>query len=212
MEMTVRSIAIVGCGPGAASYVTGEARTTVAAAGALIGAQRLLDLFPESQAQRTVVRGSVESTIEAVEQHRDSGVAVLVTGDPGIASLARGVIAHFGRDACHIIAGVSSVQVAFARLGVDWADARIVSAHSAEPLIDFSGLAAERKIAILAGSGRAASWAASLAEYLGVGWRFFLAGNLTLPGECVREIAPSELREEPLPALAVLVFLRSHQL
>ncbi len=207
--MTAPQIAIVGCGPGAASYVTGEAHTAVAAAGALIGAQRLLDLFPESRAQRIVVRGSVEATIQAVVQHRNTRVAVLVTGDPGIASLAQGVIAYFGRDACRVIAGVSSVQVAFARLGVDWVDARIVSAHSAEPAIGFSGLAPESKIAILAGSRRSASWAADLAESLGMGWRFFLAANLTLPDECVHEIFPSDLRADPIPALSVLVFLRS---
>lgn len=208
--MEMNRIALIGCGPGAASYVTGEARTAVMAADALIGAQRLLDLFPESRAQRIVVRGSIEATIEAVARHRDAGAAVLVTGDPGIASLARGVIAHFGRDACRIIAGVSSVQVAFACLGVDWTDARIVSAHGAAPTIEFSSLAAECKIAILAGSGLAVAWAADLAEYLGTGWRLFLAGNLTLPEECVREIVPYELRAGTLPSLSVLVFLRSH--
>jgi len=45
-------------------------------------------------------------------------IAVLVTGDPGLFSLAKPVIERFGRTRCRVIPGVSSVQTAFARIGV----------------------------------------------------------------------------------------------
>jgi cobalt-precorrin-7 (C5)-methyltransferase len=201
-------IAIVGCGPGAPAYVTGEARDAVMKAGVLIGAQRLLDLFPESRALRIAIQGNVDAAIQAVTANRNGAIAVLVTGDPGIASLARGLLAHFGRNACRVIPGISSVQVAFARLGIDWTDARIVSAHGAEPEVEFDRLATENKIAVLAGSANASRWAASLAEHLGSAWQFFLAHDLTLPDESVREISPAELRSNAMPARSVLMLVR----
>jgi cobalt-precorrin-7 (C5)-methyltransferase len=206
--MAMNEIVIAGCGPGAPACVTAEARDAILRAGVLVGAQRLLDLFPESRALRIAVQGNVEATIRAVAAHRAAGVAVLVTGDPGIASLASGVIAHFGRNACRVVAGISSIQVAFARLGLDWLDARIVSAHGAEPAVGYRELADANKIAVLAGSANASAWIAGLAEYLGDAWRLFLAQDLTLPGESVREIAFAGLRRDPVPARSVLVFVR----
>jgi len=201
-------ISIVGCGPGALSSVTGEAHDAVRNAGVLIGTRRLLELFPESRALRIAVNGNVEATISAVTEHRHNGVAVLVTGDPGIASLARGVLAHFGRDACRVIPGISSVQVAFARLGLDWTNARIVNAHGGAPAASYSDLAREDKITILAGSPDTAVWVAGLAEHLGPEWQCYLAQDLTLPSECVREVPLTELRHHTIPTRSVLVLLR----
>lgn len=206
--MAMSVISIVGCGPGGLSCVTGEAHEAVRNAGVLIGAKRLLDLFPESGALRIAVNGSVEGTISAVIEHRNAGVAVLVTGDPGIASLARGIVAHFGRDACRVIPGISSVQVAFARLGRDWTDARIVNAHSGTPATSYRSLAGEQKIAVLVGSPDTTAWVAGLAEQLGAKWQCYLAQDLTLPGECVCEVALTELRRHTVPTRSVLVFLR----
>jgi precorrin-6B methylase 1 len=106
---------------------------------------------------------------------------------------------------------VSSVQVAFARLGEDWTGARILSAHSGLPEVDFAALERERAIAVLMGSRGAADWVASLAAHLGAGWRLYLAESLTLAGERVRQIAPPELRgvRGGVPSLSIL--LRSDQ-
>jgi precorrin-6y C5,15-methyltransferase (decarboxylating) CbiE subunit len=188
--------------------ITPEARSAALRADVLIGARRLLDLFPESTARIIAVRGEIDVAITAIASNRRRRVALLVTGDPGVSSLARPVLKHFGRGACQVVPGVSSVQVAFARLGVDWTDARIVSAHGVAPESEFHVLAKENKIAILAGSARAANWAADLADHLGAGWRFFAAEHLTLENERVYETSSDALRSGALPALSVLLFLR----
>jgi precorrin-6y C5,15-methyltransferase (decarboxylating) CbiE subunit len=171
----------------------------------LIGAQRLLDLFPEVPGVRIAVRGSIHE----IAAHRGRRIAVLVSGDPGISSLARLVVERFGREACRVIPGVSSVQVAFARLGLDWTGARILSAHGELPQTDFAVLRDEDKIAILTGSPDASAWVAALAEFLGSNWKIYLAENLTLPGEVVREISPAELRRIRCAGLSILILLRS---
>lgn len=202
-------ITIVGCGPGARECVTLEALEAVRQADMLIGAQRLLDLFPEASGSRIVARGSIDEVSAAISKNQGQRIAVLVTGDPGIASLARLILERFGRDVCRVIPGVSAVQVAFARLGLDWTGARILSAHGGLPRTDFTTLRAEDRIAILTGSPDASAWAASLAEFLGSSWKVFLAENLTLPGEAVREISPAELRRTPCAGLSILILLRS---
>lgn len=72
-------------------------------------------------------------------------------GDPGLASLAKLVLRRFGLHACEVLPGISSVQVAFARLGLDWLDARILSAHARLPLAVLGELSDYAKLAILAG-------------------------------------------------------------
>jgi len=202
-------ILIVGCGPGAAACVSPEARGAAYQADVLVGSPRLLDLFRESSAERIDVRGNVPATLEAVARNQARRVAVLVTGDPGIASLAASVLKRFGRDSCRVIPGVSSVQAAFARLGLDWIDARILSAHEATPDIDISGLCRERKIAILSGSNGASIWAAGVAEHLGAEWQLFVAENLTLEAERVYRTTPEALREGAFPPLTIFLFVRS---
>ena len=202
-------ILIAGCGPGAASYVTPEAREAVLQAEVLVGAQRLLDLFPEARAECIAVRGDACATVEAVARNRSRRVVILVTGDPGIASLASSVLKHFGRDACRMIPGLSSVQVAFARLGLDWIDARILSAHGDTPGIDIGILSRERKIAILAGSSGSSRWAADVAEHLGATWQLFVAENLTLEDERMYRTTPEALRTGVFPPLSIFLLVRS---
>ena len=130
----VRHITIVGCGPGSPEYVTPAAIAAVEKADLLIGTERLVRLFSPRPTQSVVVNSTVEQALDAIEQRPDcKNVAVLVTGDPGIFSLARLVIERFGREQCRVIPGISSVQAAFARLGLDWADTRILSAHKEDP-------------------------------------------------------------------------------
>jgi precorrin-6y C5,15-methyltransferase (decarboxylating) CbiE subunit len=207
--VTRKLITIVGCGPGARECVTLEAFDAVLDAEVLIGAPRLLRLFEEATAERIPTRGNISEVSAAILANRRRRIAILVTGDPGIASLAHPILERFGLMACHVIPGVSSVQVAFARLGMDWIGARILSAHGDLPRTDFATLDGESKIAILTGSAGAAQWVADLAEHLGQDWKLFLAENLTLPGEAVRAISPAELRQIPCATLSILILLRS---
>lgn len=158
-----------------------------------MGAQRLLDLFPASRAERIAVGANVGKALDEISARRGRRIGVLVTGDPGLCSLALPVLRRFGRDACEVIAGVSSVQVAFARLGLDWLDARILSAHERDPEVDAASLAQAGKIAVLAGRPESLRWIAGLAESLGEDRQVFVCENLTLEDERVREATPAEL-------------------
>ncbi|MBE0557345.1 MAG: precorrin-6y C5,15-methyltransferase (decarboxylating) subunit CbiE [Proteobacteria bacterium] len=207
-------IIIVGCGPGAESYITPAAREAAHKADVLIVSRRLQDLFPEIAAERIDSGIDVDGTIDIMAARRDAGlqVVLLATGDPGIASLAQPVVRYFGRENCEVIPGISSVQVAFARLGVGWEDARIVSAHSRDPEESAADLLDADKLAILGGREGSLHWTAGLIPQLGGGRRVFLCEELTLPEEKVREVQPNELTEVPVSSRAIILVIKEELL
>ncbi len=160
MAIEFQSISIVGCGPGSLDYLTPASLRAIEQAEVLVGAKRLLDLFPASPAERIVVGAEIGEVLDHIAVRADrQRIAVLVTGDPGLFSLAKPVIERFGRTRCRVIPGVSSVQTAFARIGVDWADARIISIHKEYP-VNYAHLADADKVAVLCGREGATKWIA----------------------------------------------------
>lgn len=206
--MNGHKITIVGCGPGAPEYLTPAARAAIEHADVWVGAPRLLDAFPAMKAERIVLKANIEEVLTRIAARAGrSKVAVLVTGDPGVFSFAKPVLERFGRDACEVIPGISSVQVAFARVGLGGLDARIISAHDKTPGLSFTGLSAEKKIAVLTGNHAAQPWIASLADSLATSHHCFVCENLTLPDERVRQISPSEMKSIQLPGLSIVLLI-----
>jgi precorrin-6y C5,15-methyltransferase (decarboxylating) CbiE subunit len=203
-------ITIVGCGPGSPDYVTPAARRAVAGAEVVVGSPRLLELFPEASPTRILVGADISAALDEMAAVADGRpMAVLVSGDAGLYSLAQHVLSRFGRTHCEVIPGVSSLQVAFARLGLDWADARILSAHGRLPPIHAAELASVPKIAILAGSATGLQYAARVAGSLEASHTFFLCENLTLADERVHKVTAKEIARCNAASLSIILLIRS---
>ncbi len=202
-------ITIVGCGPGSQEYLTPAAMGAVEKADLLIGTEKLLRLFPARPSQSVVVNSTVEQALDVIEQRTDcKNIAVLVTGDPGIFSLARLVIERFGREQCQVIPGISSVQVAFARIGLDWADAKIVSADKEDPHPD-EALLESYKIAVLLGRAGSLRWVADhVVGNAPADRRIFIFENLTMENESVREACREELRDLRVSSSTVVLVIK----
>ena len=201
-------IVIAGCGPGSPDYLTPAVRQAVALADVLVGAKHLLALFPEHRAEKITVTADIETLLKEVASHRDrKRIVVLVTGDPGLCSLALPVLRHFGLQACEVIPGVSALQVAFARIGIDWLDACIIDAHGKNPDIDPAALN-DGKIAVFAGRPEAIRWTAGLAQRLGKDRRIYLCENLTLPDESVRLISSDDLERCPTSSRTIVLMIK----
>ena len=83
----------------------------------------------------------------AVEQTQR--VCVLASGDPGFFGVVRSLLSVVDRSTIEVLPSPSSVSVAFARLGLPWDDAVVVSAHG-RPLEDaVRVLRLARKAAVL---------------------------------------------------------------
>lgn len=202
-------ITIAGCGPGSPDYLTPAVCRAVERADSLVGARRLLDLFPDSRAEKIAAGANIGKILNEIEARRlNRNIVVLVTGDPGLCSLAQPVIRRFGRENCRIIPGVSSLQIAFARLGVDWRDVKIIDAHGEDPPYEPEFVAGEGKIAVFAGRKDSVRWIGRLAAVLGKGYRIHLCEDLGLPRETVKQVEEKELTERELSPLSVVVFIR----
>ena len=206
--MEIKPITIVGCGPGALDYVTPASLREIEQAQVLVGAKRLLDTFPAVVADRLEVGINVQQSLDALAGRLGKlRIVVLVTGDPGLCSLARPIIRRFGRASCRVIPGISSVYAAFASVGVDWLDARIVSAHDVAPQIDPASFASEEKLAVLAGNPANAAWVEALTASLLATHEIYICENLTLPDESVRQLDTHQLPMK-LASRSILLFLR----
>jgi precorrin-6y C5,15-methyltransferase (decarboxylating) CbiE subunit len=202
-------ISIVGCGPGALSHLTPAAQQAIDRAELLVGAPRLLELFPQLQAERIAVRANFAEALDRMAPHVGrKEIAVLVTGDPGVCSLAQPVIRRFGRENCRVIPGISSIQAAFAALGVDWMGARLLSVHAGKPAEDAAVFAGEGRIAVLTGTEVTNEWIVELAQRLADSHTAFVCQDLTLPEERVHRIAGSALTLASVPPRSVVVLLR----
>jgi precorrin-6B methylase 1 len=118
------------------------------------------------------------------------------------------VVGRFGLGAVRIIPGISSVQMAFARLGLDWADARILSAHGRTPEIALHELPRWDKIVVLAGSREALQWSAVAARALEASHAAILCENLTLDDERVRPMTPDQLDDVSAASLSLVLLIR----
>jgi precorrin-6Y C5,15-methyltransferase (decarboxylating) len=106
-----------------------EAAARLALATLVVGASRHLDAMPIPSAAQRVSLGDVGAGLEALALHQASGGAgvVLASGDPGFFGIVRLLTER--NVTFDVYPAVSSVATLFARAGVRWDDAVVVSAH-----------------------------------------------------------------------------------
>lgn len=135
-----------------AQFFGEAAGAALRAADAVLGTGRLLDALPaDVGGKRVEVGGALAETLELAAERRALGerVCLLASGDPGFFGIVRVASARFGPEALDIHPAPSSVAVAFARAGIHWDDAVVVSAHG-RPLASAVEVAlAQPKVAVL---------------------------------------------------------------
>lgn len=122
---------VIGIGPGSGDYLLPIARVKAAGADILVGGRRALALFDYLDREKIIIDRDLERLLLTIRRLADSGktIAVLVSGDPGFYSMLVKLKEYFRPDELAVIPGVSSVQLAFARLGLPWQEARLISVH-----------------------------------------------------------------------------------
>ncbi|MDH6552194.1 precorrin-6Y C5,15-methyltransferase (decarboxylating) [Streptomyces sp. SAI-117] len=142
-------ITVVGTGVSAAPA------EALAGAGLVVGGRRHLDAVAVPVEAERVVLGPLAPALDVIERHLDKGsrVVVLASGDPGFFGIVRVLAERFGAGALDVRPGVSSVAAAFARVGVPWDDAVVVSAHGRDLRTAVNVCRARPKVAVLTGPG-----------------------------------------------------------
>lgn len=121
-------VAVVGITDLGAASLLPEARALVEQAEVLYGGKRHLAFFSDHPAERFAITNNLLQMVERLRAERRSTV-VLASGDPDCYGIGPFLVEQLGAERVRIFPNLSSVQLAFARLGESWHDAAILSAH-----------------------------------------------------------------------------------
>jgi precorrin-6Y C5,15-methyltransferase (decarboxylating) len=195
--------------------LTAEGRQALAEAELWFGAPRLLELFTPlfsgdiaPKAAYPVYTG--EEILAALEGREENSIAVLVSGDTGFYSAAPGIYEALRKSqpgmAISMIPGISSVGAFFARLGLPWQDAALLSFHGRD-LAALTGTVRRNRHTFCLTGHNAAALGAALCDVGYAGLSVHVGENLGSPEELVRTITAEELSRAELAPLSVLVIV-----
>jgi len=126
----MNKIYIIGVGSGTEDYLLPVARKEIERCDCLIGGRRALRLFQPLHKEERLLEGNFEQVIPFLLKERENKkIAVLVSGDPGLYSFLGTISQVLRKEDYVVIPGVSTVQIAFARIGERWEDAILLSLH-----------------------------------------------------------------------------------
>jgi precorrin-6Y C5,15-methyltransferase (decarboxylating) len=187
------------------SPLTGPARARIEAAALVMGGRRHLREVEVPDGVITVALR--DDPAEAVRQvvEADGDVVVLASGDPGLFGVLRLLREQVPAERLEVLPAVSSVALAFARAGLPWDDAVVVSAHGRDLRPAVAACRAHPKVAVLTSQG--AGPAEIGAALKGVDRRMHVAERLGLDGERTTWLTPSQAaqRDDWDPLNVVLV-------
>src|SRR3954462_6208970 len=127
------------------------AADALASATLVVGGARHLNALPVPEQARTVVLGSLERGLAQLARARAGRAVVIASGDPGFFGIVRAIRA-LGVEPV-VLPAVSSVALAFARLGLPWDDALIVSTHGRSLTPAVNVCRSNPKVAVFTGPG-----------------------------------------------------------
>ncbi|MEU4335769.1 precorrin-6y C5,15-methyltransferase (decarboxylating) subunit CbiE [Micromonospora lupini] len=163
-------------------------------AGLVVGAARHLAAVPVPPGADTVVLGPLAPAVGRLSAAVAAGVpaVVLASGDPGLFGIVRRLRA--AGLPLRVVPAVSSVAAAFARAGLPWDGAAVVTAHGRDPRPALNACRALPLVAVLTAPG---AGAAELGAGL-IGWtrRLLVAEHLGTAAERVRAVTPEQAATE----------------
>jgi cobalt-precorrin-7 (C5)-methyltransferase len=126
----MNKIYVIGIGPGTEEYLLPVARKEIEASDCLIGGKRALRLFRHLHKEEVPLEGNFEKVIPFLLKEREKKkIALLVSGDPGLYSFLNTISRFLKREEYAVLPGISTAQIAFARIGEGWEDATLISLH-----------------------------------------------------------------------------------
>ncbi len=172
-------------------------------AGLVVGAVRHLAAVPVPASAQTVVLGPLAPALRRLVDAIASGVpaVVLASGDPGLFGIVRRLRA--AGLPLRVVPAVSSVAAAFARAGLSWDGAAVVTAHGRDLRPALNACRALPLVAVLTAPG---AGAAELGAGL-VGWprRLLVAEHLGTDAERVHVVTPAQAAAGTWPDPHVLL-------
>jgi precorrin-6Y C5,15-methyltransferase (decarboxylating) len=190
------AVTVIGCD---GQPLSSAAVRAVAAASAVAGAPRLLATTEvPAEAERIPIR-RLDLALDSIVAH-PGPVAVLASGDPGFFGIVRALRARGITP--EVFPALSSVALSFARLGLDWDDALVLSAHGRDAGPVAAAALAHPKAAILTGPPEAGTGALRSA-LRDAGRMVYVAERLGAPDERVRDLTADPAAEVTDPHVLI---------
>ncbi|EHP84818.1 cobalt-precorrin-7 (C(5))-methyltransferase [Methanotorris formicicus] len=127
---------VIGIGPGDKRYLTLMAIEVVKNSDVVVGSRRALDLFDiEEDKKYYLTKNLREELKEIINSTKDKNinVSILSTGDPCFSGLLKTILSlGVKKEDIEVISGISSIQIAAARLKISWEDYEIITLHGRE--------------------------------------------------------------------------------
>lgn len=189
-----KPVKVIGIGPGSPDYLLPVALSAVRDCQVVIGSPRALKLFDLTGKRSHSLDGDLASIIPLLKNRaHEETVGVLVSGDPGFYSFLTYLRRHLQPEEIEVIPGISSVQVAFARLGIPWQKAGLLSLHGRTVDNFPSYLTKGEPLGLLVDSRATGQELKKMIEPYG-SFKIHICRNLTYPDE---EIVTVTVRELP---------------
>lgn len=209
--MSQRTIVVVGVPPAGGGALGAAEQVALAEADVIAGGRRLLDSVAPAGRETIEITGDLPAALDAIETARAAGrrVVVLASGDPGFFGIGRVLAERFGPGGLDVRPALSSVACAFARIGLPWDDAVVVSAHGRTLEEAVAAAGAGRKVAVLTSPDNPPERiGAELNRRRARFDRVVVASELGLDGESVSEGPSTEwLAAGTFPPLSVVLLL-----
>lgn len=184
--------------------LTEAASSALAGATLVAGAPYQLAALPVPAGAERIALGSVQLAARRIAEHRGAAV-VVAEGDPGFFGVVRTLRRPEHGLELEVLPAVSSVAAAFARAGMPWEDAQVVSTHGGRLRRAANVCRAHPKVAVLTSADAGPSELALMLR--GVHRTFVVCEALGTPDEDVTvltsERVPDQVWRDPAVVLVI---------
>ena len=183
------ALTVIGIGDNGCVGLSSEAVNAVVSCQVLAGGDRQLEFFPQFTGRRILIKGGFMKALgEIVEASNEENVCVLASGDPMFYGIGSLLIKKVGGENFRVIPQPSSISLAFARIGIKWDDAYLLSLHGRARTGFLTRLQHFKKMAVLTDATNSpAELASYMLEFKQEKWRAWVCENLAGPDERVRQ-------------------------
>ncbi|MDK2848013.1 MAG: precorrin-6B C5,15-methyltransferase / cobalt-precorrin-6B C5,C15-methyltransferase [Desulfuromonadales bacterium] len=207
----MKKIYVIGAGVEGQEGFSRRALELVMQADILFGRPKQLALFPDFSGEKVDIDQNFSDVVNRLKATHCISV-VLASGDPLFFGIGRQLLRNFSEDELEFVPNVSSVQYAFAKLGIPWDDAVFLSCkgHASEDVVD--RIVASDKVAVLTDAQNTpASLAREMMHRGREGYAAYLCENLGTGEERIVRTDIRGLLEEPAAPLNVLVLVKQYE-
>ncbi|MFJ8260698.1 precorrin-6y C5,15-methyltransferase (decarboxylating) subunit CbiE [Rummeliibacillus sp. NPDC094406] len=204
MELT-QSIKLIGIGDNGLASLLPQYATWIEESEVLIGGERLLEFFPYYIGEKITVKSSLKKLVEII-QNETRNIVILASGDP----LFYGLGSYLSKKIqLEVYPHVSSIQLAFSKIGESWQDAYITSVHGRSMKGLIQKIDGHDKIALLTDAENNPS---AIADYLiqfgMTEYKAFVAENLQGEHEKTGWYSLEDMKESTFAPLNVVILKR----